>query len=67
MASKSKTHKGLAKRLKKSSNGKLFHKPCGKTHLMSGMSAKRARQLRKWKRVFEADRKSWERQFGSLL
>ncbi len=44
---KLKTHKGLAKRVKVSANGKIKHRKAGKGHLMSGKSAKRARRIRR--------------------
>ncbi|NQU08560.1 MAG: 50S ribosomal protein L35 [Candidatus Abyssubacteria bacterium] len=44
---KKKTHKGLKGRVKISANGKVLHKRAGTSHLMSGMSGKRRRRLRK--------------------
>jgi len=62
-----KTHKGLNKRLKKSSRGKISHRSCGKSHLMSGITGRRSMRLRKWKRLSDGERKSWERQYGTTL
>ncbi len=44
---KLKTHKGIKKRFKVSANGKVSHKRCGSSHLMSHKSGKRVRRLRK--------------------
>jgi large subunit ribosomal protein L35 len=44
---KQKTHKGMKKRFKISATGKVSHKRCGSSHLMSHKSGKRVRRLRK--------------------
>ena len=44
---KMKTHSGAKKRFKVSKNGKVKHKKQGLRHLLTGMSAKRGRKLRK--------------------
>src|SRR5579872_4252643 len=44
---KLKTHKGMKKRFKISANGKVKHKRCGSSHLMSHKSGKQVRRLRK--------------------
>jgi len=44
---KLKTHKGTKKRFKVSANGKVTHKKCGSSHLMSHKSGKQVRSLRK--------------------
>lgn len=44
---KLKTHKGMKKRFKVSANGKVSHKRCGSSHLMSHKSGKQVRRLRK--------------------
>jgi large subunit ribosomal protein L35 len=44
---KLKTHKGSKKRFKVSANGKVSHKRCGSSHLMSHKSGKQVRRLRK--------------------
>jgi len=42
-----KTHKGMKKRFTVSANGKVRHKRCGSSHLMSHKSGKQVRRLRK--------------------
>lgn len=44
---KLKTHKGMKKRFKISATGKVSHKRCGSSHLMSHKSSKRVRRMRK--------------------
>ena len=44
---KLKTHKGMKKRFKVSATGKVSHKKCGSSHLMSHKSGKKVRSLRK--------------------
>ena len=44
---KLKTHKGAKKRFKVSANGKVSHKRCGSSHLMSHKSGSKIRKLRK--------------------
>jgi large subunit ribosomal protein L35 len=44
---KLKTHKGMKKRFKVSATGKVQHKKCGSSHLMSHKSGKQVRRLRK--------------------
>jgi large subunit ribosomal protein L35 len=44
---KLKTHKGMKKRFKVSATGKVSHKKCGSSHLMSHKSGKKVRGLRK--------------------
>src|SRR5436305_13867696 len=44
---KLKTHKGMKKRFKVSATGKVTHKKCGSSHLMSHKSGKQVRRLRK--------------------
>ena len=44
---KVKTHKGLAKRVKITANGKVKHSRPFTSHLMSSKNAKRRRQLRR--------------------
>ena len=43
---KMKSHRGAAKRLRKTATGKLVHQKQGKRHILTKMSAKRKRQLR---------------------
>ena len=61
-----KTHKGLAKRLKRTASGKVLRRASGKRHLMSTKSAKRSRRLQGWRGVSDGDRTCLERQFGKL-
>ena len=51
---KLKTHKGMKKRFKISANGKVLHKRCGSSHLMSHKSGKQVRRLRKKKPLLVA-------------
>ncbi len=44
---KLKTHKGMKKRFKVTATGKVLHKRCGSSHLMSHKSGKRVRRMRK--------------------
>ena len=44
---KQKTHKGLAKRVKVTANGKIKIHKAGASHLMSTKSAKRRRRIRR--------------------
>ena len=43
---KMKSHRGAAKRFKKTGTGKVVHQKQGKRHILTKMSAKRKRQLR---------------------
>ena len=61
-----KTHKGLARRLKRTRSGKVLRRASGKRHLLSHKSPERRRRLRKWQELSEGDRKSLERQFGKI-
>ncbi len=44
---KLKTHRGAAKRFKKTSTGKIKRNKAYKSHLLTGKSSKRTKQLRK--------------------
>ena len=55
---KLKTHKGMKKRFKVSANGKVSHKRCGSSHLMSHKSGKQVRRLRK-KSSLDVAAESW--------
>lgn len=55
---KIKSHSGAKKRFRKTSSGKWKHRKAGLRHLLTGMSAKRGRQLRKGKTVEKADNES---------
>jgi len=45
-ANKNKTHKGLAKRVRKTRTGKILRGKANRGHLMSGKTGKRKRKLR---------------------
>ena len=53
---KMKTHRGAAKRFKKTATGKLKHQKQGKRHILTKMSSKRKRQLREEGEITSADR-----------
>lgn len=62
---KAKTHKGAKKRFKVSANGKVSHKKCGSSHLMSHKSGKQVRRLRRKKILkVEAEAKRIRRALG---
>jgi len=44
---KQKSHKGTKKRFKVSAHGKVSHKRCGSSHLMSHKNGKQVRKLRR--------------------
>ena len=46
MATKNKTNKSVAKRIKRTAKGKLKHAQCGKRHLNAHFNGKKRRQLR---------------------
>lgn len=58
---KLKTHRGLAKRVKVSANGKLMRKRAFHSHLLSGKSSSRKRRLKKTVYVDRADAKRVKR------
>ena len=62
-----KSHKGIQKRTKLTSTGKLMHKCPGKLHLNSSKSARRKRRLRRWTAFPQADMRSFGRQFGKTV
>ena len=53
--SKMKTNRGAAKRFKKTASGKLKRHYAYKTHILTKMSPKRRRQLRKSSLISKAD------------
>ena len=62
---KLKTHKGVKKRFKVSATGKVSHKRCGSSHLMSHKSGKQVRRLRKKAQVkVNADAQRLRRDLG---
>ncbi len=64
---KLKTNKGLVKRMKVSKGGKLLRKQAGKSHLNSGLSPKRRRQLRRTAQVAAGFRRRIKRALGSAF
>jgi large subunit ribosomal protein L35 len=54
---KMKTHRGAAKRFKKTGTGKFVHQKQGKRHILTKMSTKRKRQLRREGKISAADEK----------
>lgn len=54
---KMKTHRGAAKRVKKTGSGKLKRAKAFKSHILTKKSAKRKRNLRKGTLVTESDMK----------
>jgi large subunit ribosomal protein L35 len=54
---KQKTHKGMKKRFKVSSKGKVKHRSASRGHLLSHKSGKQKRQLRKDGALTTADAK----------
>jgi len=54
---KMKTHRGAAKRIRKSGTGKLRHQKMNKRHILTKMSSKRKRQLREVGEISAADKK----------
>ncbi len=58
---KMKTQRGAAKRFKKTATGKIKRYKAYKTHILTKMSPKRRRQLRKTGLVSKVDRKRVER------
>ena len=55
---KMKTHKGMKKRFKVTATGKVRHKRCGSSHLMSHKSGKRVRRMRKRNRCSSRPRRT---------
>ncbi|MDD9801873.1 MAG: 50S ribosomal protein L35 [Deltaproteobacteria bacterium] len=57
---KMKTHRGAAKRFRKSGSGKIRFQKQNKRHILTKMSSKRKRQLRVSGELKKADRKRVE-------
>jgi large subunit ribosomal protein L35 len=64
---KLKTRKALVKRLRVSKKGKILRRYSGKSHLNSGMSPKRRRQLRRTGQVAAGFRKRIKRALASAF
>jgi len=62
---KMKTQRGAAKRFKKTATGKIKRNKAFKTHILTKMSPKRKRQLRKSTLVSDADIKRVRRMIAS--
>lgn len=62
---KLKTQRGAAKRFKKTATGKIKRRRAFKTHILTKMSPKRKRQLRKAALVSSADMKRVKRMLPS--
>jgi ribosomal protein L35 len=58
---KMKTHRGAAKRFKKTGSGKLKRANAFKSHLLTGKSSKRKRNLRKTSYVSVAQEKNMKK------
>lgn len=63
---KIKTHRGAAKRFKKTGSGKLKRARANKSHLLTGKPAKRTRRLRHSALVDRADEKRIKRMLPYL-
>jgi len=61
---KQKTHKGTAKRMRKTRTGKVVRSRAGSGHLMSGKSGKRRRRLRVKRTVKTAQIRTYSRLLG---
>jgi large subunit ribosomal protein L35 len=58
---KLKSHKGVAKRFKRTGTGKIKHKQTGKSHLLTHKTRSRKRQLKASGLVSKADQQSIKR------
>lgn len=63
---KMKTHRGAAKRFRKTATGKLKHQKQGKRHILTKMSTKRKRRLREEGEASQADRPRLEQMLPYL-
>ena len=61
---KMKTHRGMAKRVRKTGTGKLMRAKAFKSHILTKKSPKRQRNFRHETEVAKADTKVVERQLG---
>lgn len=61
---KMKTHRGMAKRVRKTGTGKLMRAKAFKSHILTKKSPKRTRNFRHETEVAKADTKVVERQLG---
>ena len=58
---KMKSHKGVAKRFKKTGTGKVKHKQSGRSHLLTHKNRSRKRHLKASGQVSKADQQSIKR------
>jgi len=58
---KTKTHKGAAKRIRRTGSGKLVHERSGRGHLKLAKSRKRFRQLKGTKELTKGNRRTASR------
>jgi large subunit ribosomal protein L35 len=65
MKNKIKTHKGLAKRVKVTKNGKVLRWRAGGSHLMSGKAQKVIRRLRRAVQIAPSDVKRIKQTLGN--
>ncbi len=63
---KMRTQRGAAKRFKKTASGKLKRHHAYKTHILTKMSPKRRRQLRKSSLIAKADQKRMQQMVPNL-
>ena len=61
---KMKTHRGMAKRVRKTGTGKLMRAKAFKSHILTKKDTKRKRNFRHETEVAKADTKVVERQLG---
>ena len=61
---KGRTHKGTAKRMRRTRTGKIVRSRAGTSHLMSGKTGKRRRRLRAKDTVKTAQAKTYSRLLG---
>lgn len=61
---KTKSHRGLAKRVRRTGSGKLVRERAGRGHLKLAKSRKRFRQLKGTKELAPGDRRSASRMLG---
>jgi len=61
---KGRTHKGTAKRMRRTRTGKIVRSRAGTSHLMSGKTGKRRRRLRTKATVKTAQVKTYSRLLG---
>ena len=54
---KMKSHRGAAKRFRKTGTGRVVHQKQGKRHILTKMNSKRKRQLRKTGELTGADKR----------